>query len=928
MQPLAPALAVPIGLVLLMLPGLLWLALLPAAARDAVRADERIFLTFGISTAVSAWLALLLAELGQLSLFNAAAVTFVVVAAVALRWRRRLAWPLARPASWRALWPAVLVLVLAVVLQARPGEYLFGGRDPGTYVAAMGLIGRTGGILYEDPAVRSIPEPYYDLFYRHPEKPGEYEWGRFMGFPLERPHSGRVVPEFFHLFPAFGAYFFQAAGVKGALATPPLFGVLATLAVFFALRLLLGDVPGFLAGVLLALNVLQVWFARYPVSEMVSQFLIFAGLAALLRWEQRREAAWLVWAGFSLGLSLLVRIDSVLILPPLMLWGLIRRAGGRLPGTHLAAGALPLGLLGLHAVLHGLVFARKYVFNIMSRPYWSQPAWVWLLLAAGLGVMLHLARRHGPALAARMESRAPALRGACLALVVLLATYAYFLRPWLSARAGADGNPAYVSFAVEPTDVQVMVDGRPAGTVAELSGSGLALLAGEHELALEQQGHVRHSVTVELEAGRRVELRGRLAAGSAPVEVADVFVPARGWLPKLGFKTLAAHDAQAFLRFGWFVTPLGLLLALGGLVWAIRHWRSEWLFPLLVLLTFAGFYFYKMRVWNDYFFAMRRVMPVTLPLTLGCAALALWQLAQLRGLRRVGAVVAGLALAVTFARETRPLLNHVDWRGAVRFVGDIARRFGPDDVLIFEQPRSVHLLALPLWAVHGLNVLELARFNPDPERLNALVRVWRGQGRNVYFVHTYSTDLCGLFLSRVQPHAFSSVEWERTYDRPPRRREFRALHFTVSRVVLPEELQVPPLGALDVGGSDDFQVSGFFEKEGGGERTYRWTGRCGTVFLPGLRPGAELVIDAAVGDRPPATWADVSVSLSGTPLGTFLPQAEWTSHVLPLPDPLPTGPALLRFDTRDWRPASALPASKDTRLLGLMVDRIRMRDAP
>ena len=61
-----------------------------------------------------------------------------------------------------------------------------------------------------------------------------------MGFPLERPETGRVVPEFFHLFPAFGAYLFQAMGVRGALATPPVFGVLGTLAVLLALRRLFG----------------------------------------------------------------------------------------------------------------------------------------------------------------------------------------------------------------------------------------------------------------------------------------------------------------------------------------------------------------------------------------------------------------------------------------------------------------------------------------------------------------------------------------------------------------------------------------------------------------------------------------------------------------------------------------------------------------
>ena len=181
---------------------------------------------------------------------------------------------------------------------------------------------------------------------------------------------------------------------------------------------------------------------------------------------------------------------------------------------------------------------------------------------------------------------------------------------------------------------------------------------------------------------------------------------------------------------------------------------------------------------------------------------------------------------------------------------DVARRFGPRDVVIFEQPRSIHLLSLPLWAIHGVNALELARFNPDPDRLQHLVRAWRGRYRNIYFVHTYSTDLCGLFLQRVEEHSFGGFEWERAYGRPPRRPEFKSLRFTISRVVLPEELQVPALPEVDVGGSDDVQVSGFYDKEGGGDHTYRWTGSCASIFVPAARPGGVVTLTVSAGRRP------------------------------------------------------------------------------
>ena len=245
--------------------------------------------------------------------------------------------------------------------------------------------------------------------------------------------------------------------------------------------------------------------------------------------------------------------------------------------------------------------------------------------------------------------------------------------------------------------------------------------------------------------------------------------------------------------------------------------------------------------------------------------------------------------------------------------------------MIFEQPRSIHLLSLPLWAVHGVNALELARFNPDPERLQHLVRAWRSRYRNIYFVHTYSTDLCGLFLQRVEEHSFGSFEWERAYGRPPRGPEFKSLRFTISRVVLPEELQVPALPEVDVGGSDDVQVSGFYDKEGGGDHTYRWTGSCASIYVPGARPGRHrrphrlrgtpAGVEARGGAREPGAHAARELhrgaGLRGAP-------ARGAARACRIPSPS------CASTSKGWRPANTEPGSDDVRDLGVMVDRVRM----
>jgi hypothetical protein len=830
-------------------PGLVLLALLRPAARAALRADERLYLAVAASVCAASWVGLLLAELGRFSLPAAAALLGGASALACALGRRRLGPPLARPAGWRDAAPVALVLALAMALQAKPSEYIVGGRDPGAYVAAMAIVARTGGLVYTDPGVLSLPAEDVAVFFRNPHNP-PFSWSRFMGFDLESPQSGRVFPQFFHLFPAFGAYLFQAMGVKGALATPSVFGILGTLGVFFALRRLWGDAVALVAATLLCLNVVQVWFARYPVSEPMSQFLLFLGLLALLAWEETGSRGLGALAGVAFGLSLLVRVDSVLILLPLGAYVFVRRARGEGAARALAPLLVPFALLLAHAALHAELYAAKYVHDILTRPYWRQPPALWAALALAAAAALWAAERLGARLLPAVERRADALGRALIAALLALGLYAYFLRPLLSAWAGADGNP----------QAEALVD--------------------------------------------------------------------PGLLRALGFSRLAAHDAQSLVRLGWFVSPLGLLLGFAGLALAIRSFRRRDLFPMMMVLAFSGFYLYKIRVWNDYYFALRRYLPVTLPFLLGFAALALVRLAARGRGFRLAAAGAGLLLAAQYVAPTRAIASHVDWARSVDFVRDVARRFGPRDVVVFEQPRSIHLLSLPLWSVHGANILELARFNPDPERLAHLIRAWRARYQNIYFVHTYRTDLCGVFLQRVEEHGFATSEWERSYGQPPRRAEARAFHFTVSRVLLPEELQVPALDELDVGGSDDFQVSGFFDKEGVGDRSYRWTGPCASVFLPGARAGAELVLTASIGRRPPSSPALVSASLAGVPLGRFTPGASFEEFRLRLPDPLPPGPPVLRLDVPAFRPANLLPGSDDVRDLGVMIDRLRVEGGP
>lgn len=870
-QTLGAALAVPAAFVLLLLPGLFFLSFLRAADRERLGLDERLFLAGALSVAFSSWIALLLAEFGGFGTVRAAMVELGLFAALFLIARlfgRRPRAPFSPPSPPGSLLPALAVAVTAFLLHARPSEYIVGGRDPGAYVSAMGVIARTGAITHLDPVVASIPREDLSLFYANLDEPPfkftlegnddrpQPSWPRFMGFELDHPRSALITPQFFHLFPAFGAYLFETMGVRGALATSPIFGILGTLAAFFLARRMFGTSVAVIGALGLATSVLQVWFARYPVSEGFSQFLILSGLLAH-RMDQESDSRAFGWlAGGLLGLTFLVRIDSVLLLLPLAGWlalQLVGRPGGWRPRA--VSLLLPFAVLMAHAATHAVFFSKRYAHQILTRRYWNHPPALWLLaalVALGIGFVVWKEGPRGKDWAVRNEK---ALRRAFAIGLGLLVIYALAARPALSAWAGGDGNPK--------------------------------------EERLENPELLR----------------------------------------SLGFSRLAAHDAQALPRYSWFVGAPAFLLGLAGLWIFLRRAGGKDALALLVLLVFSGFYFYKIRVFNDYFFAMRRYVPVTLPFTFILAALALVTTARWSKKWRIVATGLGLVAFGASGANTLPILSYVDWKGSVRFVADVARRFGPRDVVLFEQPKNIHLLSLPLWGLYGANALEFRRFNPDPERLAHLVAAWRQTYRNIYFVTSFRTDVCGLFLERTQTFRFTSFEFEWTYDRVPRKPEPRVVEFFLSRVIEPQTLRVTTEPLIDIGGAGDPQTSGFFEREATGERTYRWTGGCldergnatGSIYAPAAVAGARVTIQATAHLRPAtARPARVKAFFDQVFVGEFTADGTWRAFELTLPSPLPPGPKILRLEVPAWRPSNTDPLDPDTRDLGIMVDSVEI----
>jgi hypothetical protein len=829
--PIATALATS---AIFFIPGLVVVAALGGAKRVALRLTEQVYLAIAASLLVSGWVSFFLAELGRFSPATTALVVGIGSAIVILACRAGgIQFSIQPGALDRSeLLAAAAILAFAVIVYFPPFEHILGGRDPGIYVNTGFHLARDGKLVYTDPVVASIPVEERPLFFPDKELP-PWSYPRFQGFLLESPASARVAPHGLHLYPVWIGTASALFQMKSGLWATPFFALMGVSGFFLAFRRLFGLEVAAWAAAFLTVFQIQVWFARFPNSEIVVQFLYATSLLLLYFMEEHRSRLAGALAGLALGSTLLTRVETMLFAVPVAAFLGWKRVRRELGAPDLAFGAA-LALLGLHAAIHDRLFAWPYVSSILGRHYWSLLGEN-LALVAGVGAALFF-------LVDRAAMKAPhrflalfdslRLRLAIGVGLFFVALYAYFVRPyWHGART-------------------------------------------------------------------------------------------------------APHDAEAFFRMGWYLYPAGLgLTVAGGMVLLARAKKTQAFF-LLVGLTFSLFFFYKVRVWHDHYFAMRRFVPVILPSFFASVAVFLAMVRETGGnLARHGSRAVAAALMLAYLADGYRLWRHDEFRGSLAFVEELARHIGNEDVVIFPAREGLHLLELPLAELEERNVLEFYTLKPDRPLLEHLLERWKGRYRDVYFVTNYKISLSGLFTRHVKDFWLATEKYEYSYDRPPRGPEPIHLRFTLSKAVDLEELaeRVPKLSTLDVGGSDDLQVAWFHEKELEEDGTsFRWSQRMSSIFLPQVGAGTKTVVLRMAGPKESeAPLHPVEVTIDGRPVGTLELGRQFEDFEVPIPPEIcertQATYSILTLSTSTWRPANEIPGAADVRDLGLRLDRVEVR---
>lgn len=405
---------------------------------------------------------------------------------------------------------------------------------------------------------------------------------------------------------------------------------------------------------------------------------------------------------------------------------------------------------------------------------------------------------------------------------------------------------------------------------------------------------------------------------------------------------LTDFDAATFRTFvEVYAFPLGIIAALVGLLVVVpRHfWRDPGF--MIVTAVFAVVFFDDLRIWPEHLWMARRFLPVILPATLlfaAAAALGTWERWP-RGPQAIRAIVGAIVLIILgqqYRIAAAPAVSHVEYKGLVDHVSELASRFTERDLVVVESRDAgdVHVLSIPLAYIHGRRVLVLESAVPDKALFETFLSDAEQRYERVFFLGDGGTDLLSpgiratpiTYVQRESP-SFVVTPWN-AY-RPGIRTV--KLNYSVYRL---ERVPLVAGGfALDVGFEDDLQVVRFGGKEITEGRTFRWSGRQSFISVRGLTGRErEVVFTMQDGGRPesaPPAVVEVYVADAAEPLGRITVKGGFAEYRLPLPPEAlkaaaAAGGRQLRLVSTVWRP-SEFSASTDTRELGVMMDRVEIR---
>jgi hypothetical protein len=302
--------------------------------QDSTSTIRNLFCQVAAGAVLDGVLALILALAGIFNLWIiagvAAAWTIAVLVVIRPRFSRKSFGIAASGRELRQAAPLIVCLLVGFFLFMLPFMSVLGSADEGLYPNIAGTIARTGSPYLKDPVVPTVKPEARTLFYRSAfKKEGSKSVRAWTilepGLYVTNFTTGKITPQFFYYYPAMMAMFMGMIGFRGGFFILTFFALMSVWAIYLLAREFMETWASFVAALFLAVNFLEVYFAKFSTAEIATQFFFLIGIYAFIRMRKQDDAPgvglpwWQFLAGIGFGAMLLAREDSALLFAPLFL---------------------------------------------------------------------------------------------------------------------------------------------------------------------------------------------------------------------------------------------------------------------------------------------------------------------------------------------------------------------------------------------------------------------------------------------------------------------------------------------------------------------------------------------------------------------------------------------------------------------------------
>ncbi len=337
------------------------------------------------------------------------------------------------------------LLLIGGMLYARPFQYLRGGLDPGEYISTAMNISRTGSIRINDKFISSLDAEHREVLFHEKEGPRKTLQA---GYLVVNEDKGRVVPDYFHLYPAWMAIFAGLFGLSGVYYGQYVIALYALVVFFLAIRQIFGRTVAEISGLILVLSPAQAYFARFSGAEMLTQFMLFSMFLHIT--SGLKNPAWPhdLTGALALAAAFLAHSTSILVIAGVILFLFIYAmiAGQKRVWRILCLAIVFLALaflrnLFMAGTMTGFLFAFLYEHLKLIVPGFS----VIILIVLAAILLLKMLR----------ENKLPLLENEWITrwgpgvIVLAAGLFLYFLRPRFFPGQEA-GNMMLIGWLVSP----------------------------------------------------------------------------------------------------------------------------------------------------------------------------------------------------------------------------------------------------------------------------------------------------------------------------------------------------------------------------------------------------------------------------------------------------------------------------------------------